>query len=224
MVVRNAASMGTVGSSWQAHGYAGNGNVHELIDSLKGRVAIICGNGQDVFKNLELAQWLLQRRAEHSGWTIDPPIIFAVNDVGMFLPKVDHWISLHAENLGTWKTVRWMHARQFEDTKYHSIDAKPYLNYAWDQLTPCFALSGYFAMQVAYIMGAELIVLAGCPGNATRRFFDLAPNPNFGYGGLQTSADVGIREQVVREMERLPEFRGKVRSMGGWTSQFFGRL
>ena len=210
MVVRNAESMGAAGAVWQAHGYAGAGSVGDLIDCLKGRVAIVVGSADGVFNELRFAL----RHAPDA-------LIFAVNDVGMFLPKVDHWVSLHSDNLGPWKTVRWAHSLVQEHTKYHSVDPRPYIDYVWDRQTPCFALSGYFAMQIAWIMGASQIVLAGCPGERKRRFFEMTPR-DFDYGS--GTEGEGVRLQLINEMERLPDFRAAVRSTSGWTRSYFGGL
>jgi hypothetical protein len=98
------------------------------------------------------------------------------------------------------------------------------VDYVWDRLSPQMALSGYFAMQMAWIMGAERIVLCGCPGEQTRRFFESTPREDFGYGGHDSHGDQGIRQQVEIEMKRLPEFKQAVRSMSGWTQSFFGGM
>jgi hypothetical protein len=200
----NTPGMGTYGSSWQAHGYSGNGNVSQLIDSEKGRPAIIAGGSFQVFSDLGVIEPKL-----------NDPLIFAVNDVGMFLPKVDHWVSLHADNLRAWKAVRWLHA-QPEQTKYHSYTCDKEW-YDWQDLNPLFALSGYFAMQIAWIMGCSPIYLCGCPGSYARRFFEASPKVDGVYDTLG-----GIQQQVQDEMARLPEFKNSVRSLSGWTREFFG--
>ena len=206
MTTRNAATMGSYGATWAHNGYAGCGNVQELVGTLKGRVALVIGSGDGVFNDIKNAQSKIGKLA----------VVFAVNDIGMFLPVVDHWVSLHGQNLGAWKNVRWLHPREREYTKYHSVDSYPYIDYVWQELTPVFSLSGYFAMQIASIMDAEQIILCGCPGDATRRFFDL--DSHFSYD------KEGVRAQVEHEMARLPEFKAKVRSMSGWTRDYFGGL
>lgn len=211
MVERNAASMGTYGSTWEAHGYSGVGPCSSLIDSLKGRPAVVCGNAEGVFQELA-----------HVTNRIDDVVVFGVNDAGMYLPRLDHWCSLHVDNLGLWKGVRWTHHRGQEDARYHSIDNRPFIDYNWEGLTPLFALSGYFAMQIAWVMGCDPIILCGCPGESRRNFFQAKPRDNFGYGGGEAGSDKGIRQQLESEMRRLPDFKASVRSMSGWTQQFFG--
>ena len=205
--------MGTYGSTWEAAGYCGRGPVGSLIGTLQGRPAVVCGSGETVFYELEDA---LKK--------VPDAVIFGVNDTGTFLPRMDHWVSLHSDHLGPWKAVRWLHGRPREDVQYHSIDDRAYVDHVWQNLTPLFALSGYFAMQIAYIMGASSIVLCGCPGERAARFFEASARADFGYGSGTNGNDNAVRTQVETEMKRLPEFKTAVRSMSGWTQQFFGGL
>jgi hypothetical protein len=206
--VINTLGMGTYGSTWQHEGYSGCGNVEPILGSLKGRPAIVCGNAWGVFDELHEAEQQLEN-----------PVIFGVNDVGMYLPRLDHWISLHATNLLTWKSVRWLTLHELEATKYHSIEGD--VDYNWEGLCPLLALSGYFAMQVAHLMGAGLIVLCGCPGAPARRFFEREAKIQ-GYGGTDSAADKAIQDQLVLEVHRVPELREKVISMSGFTQELFG--
>lgn len=205
--------MGAYGSEWESKGYCGRGSGGALINTLQGRPAIIAGNATGVFEQVHVAE---RERPD--------AVIFGVNDVGMYLPRMDHWVSLHADNLAPWRAVRWLHPGAKEDVRYHSIDPKPYVDVAWEGLTPLFCLSGYFAMQVAWMMGCAPIILCGCPGSPTPRFFERAPRADFGYGSGVQGSDTSVREQVEKEMRRVPEFKAAVRSMsGGWSSEYFGR-
>lgn len=207
MTIRNAESMGTYGSEWQVRGYCGRAGVVPLLGSLAGRSAIVAGNAAGVFEEVEDARQRLEN-----------PVIFAANDVGIYLPKLDHWATLHTNKLGTWKQCRWQTHEGMEDAKYHAIDPRPFVDYLWVGLTPLMCLSGYFAMQISWVMGCDRIILCGCPGNETKRFFEAASRPDSGYGRD------GPREQLEHEMERLPEFKAAVRSMSGWTREYFGGL
>ncbi len=207
--------MGTYGSQWEAHGYSGAGQLSDLVDSVKGRPAVVCGNADGVFSELLQVQ---------SHFQPQDLVIFAANDVGMYLPKLDHWCTLHSDNLAAWKQVRWLNSHVKEDTRYHAIDERAYIDYVWNSVRPLFALSGYFAMQIAYIMGCDPIILCGCPGTQTRRFFEGQARSDFGYGMGVGGTDDGVRQQVEHEMKRLPEFKSKVKSMSGWTADFFGRF
>jgi hypothetical protein len=217
MAVRAAASMGTYGTTWDAHGYSGAGNVAGLLGSQAGRPALIAGGAKGVFEELAVAE---------RAFGDDAPVILAANDVGMYLPRVDHWVSLHADNLGAWKAVRWLTARTQERTVYHAEMARPFVDYVWEGLRPLFCLSGYFAMQIAWLMGCRPIVLCGCPGEPAPRFFEATARADFGYGSGAAGSDRGVREQIEAEMRRLPEFKAAVRSMtpGSWTQRFFGGM
>ena len=205
--------MGLYGATWEAAGYAGAGLVGELINSLQGRPAVVAGNAFGVFDEVDSA---LEKYPD--------AVVFGVNDVGMFLPKLDHWVSLHTDKLATWKNARWLVARDKENAKYHGVDPRAFIDYDWSSLRPLFALSGYFAMQIAHIMGSDLIVLCGCPGDGTRRFFESKPRSGFMYGDDSQVSGKGVRDQLRSEMNRLPGFRARVRSTSGWTQNFFGGL
>lgn len=215
MTTRHAASMGTYGSTWQHGGYSGSGTVRELLGSLASRPAIVAGGAAGVFEEVEAATRALGE-----------PVIFAANDVGMYLPTLHHWVSLHADSLGPWKQVRWLHSQAKEATQYHAEMGRPFVDHVWEALCPLFCLSGYFAMQIAYLMGCAPIVLCGCPGEPARRFFEARARSDFGYGQGPAGSDAGVREQIEREMARVPAFKAAVRSMtpGSWTQRFFGGL
>ena len=215
MVVRNAATMGSHGAAWEYQGYFGSGNVENLLGSLQGRTALVCGNAYTVFQ-------------DYDNVLTDDAVVFAVNDCGVYLPRVDHMVSLHVPKLAHWLDLRIDGEGRFvKGTRAHTISETskihPTFLYHWSGLTPVFSLSGYFAMQIAYLMGADRIILVGCPGDYVPRFYELKPRKdNFGYGNGTKHNDKGVMLQLTNEMTRLPEFKAKVRSCGGWTKSFFG--
>lgn len=193
---------------WKAHGYSGYGNVASLIDSLKSQTAVVCGNGAGVFDELEL----VKRKYDNF-------VVFAVNDVGMFLPQVDHWVSYH-NKFEPWESVRKLNYEK----KYKTHTLGYYADYIWTGLDPNFLLSGYFAVQIAHIMGCELIILCGCPGSTSKRFFEAHPRPDFSYGSGQSQSDYDVRRQFVSEMSRVAGLQSKLRSMSGWTRSYLGGI
>ena len=187
-------------------GYRDSCQVESLFDSLLGRTALVVGSGGPIEHIFEDCAKFLDAA------------VFAVNDVGMYLPRVDHFVSLHGEKLLNWAAIRRDGTSKpiHGDFKTHTGKHYPAgIDYQWDGLTPLMPLSGYFAMQLAWIMGAERIVLIGCPGDATKRFFDAKPKPGERY------SELGIRKQIEDEMRRIPEFKRAVRSTSGWTKEFF---
>lgn len=211
---------------WSAHGYSGRDNTAGLIDSLRGRTAIVCGNARGVFEEAKAVVGLYHQDAE-----VDDAVIFAVNDVGVYLPHVDHWVSYHSDKLKVWSQLkqtgtavpkRWI----CHTGGTYGADAE----YNWFGTEPTiFGLSGELAMQIAYLMGSARIILCGCPMDGTPRFFeancrDAGGNDQYRYGAGTTGSDRAHRETIHREMKRLPEFKAKVRSMSGWSKEFFGGL
>jgi len=205
--------MGTYGATWEHGSYSGCGNVSSLLNILEGAPVIVAGNARGVFAEVSIAQSMYPKA-----------LIFGVNDAGIYLPHVDHWLTLHYNNLEAWVPVRWL-SHTDERFYIHSIADAGHVDYNWDGLSPLFALSGYFAAQVAYLMGAGNIILCGCPGDSTPRFFEAhSREDKFGYGTGNSQSDRGIRQQVVNEFNRVPEFKSRVRSMSGWTRDFFGDI
>ncbi len=203
----NAASFSIewMNEAWNFRGYYGAGNTVGLLDSLHGRTAIVAGAAEGVFDEVERASQGVE------------PVYFAANDVGVYLPFVDHLVSLHSDNLVHWAALR-ADKRQRLSFRTHSLDSA---DYNWEQVTPVFALSGYFAMQIAWLMGCEKIILCGCPGDNTRRFFDARPRENW-RREVMLYQEEGVLQQLEDEMRRLPDFKAAVRSMSGFTKDFFG--
>jgi hypothetical protein len=141
----------------------------------------------------------------------------------MYLPVVHHWVSLHWEKLFHWSKARQLDGSLWQDYKTHtSFFQTSNADYVWT-IEPCtFPLSGTFAMHLAYLMGAQRIILAGIPADGTRRFFDPEPRKDYAYGSGDSYGDKRDREQFLREMRRVPAMKQKIRSMSGWTRVFFG--
>jgi hypothetical protein len=206
MGVINARMMGSYGAAWTHKGYAGSGNVEHLLESLRGRPAIVAGNGRGVFE-------------EVIHCPLGNPVVFAANDVAVFLPHLDHMVSLHTPKLENWAWLRRDDSSVGYGNKDFEIhDAGLYGKRTWHQwegLTPTMALSGMFAAQIAYLMGCEPIVLCGCPNDDTPRFWE------------QTCTNRSYREtqeSLISEMGYKPEFKKVLRSMSGWSKEFFGCL
>ncbi len=198
-------SYGTTGADWLYRGYCGQGNVVELLDSLSGRTAVICGGAQGVFQ--EVAPY---EKAD--------VVIFAANDVGMYLPRLDHWVSLHTPRLDHWVAVRRDQSGapmgnmdfRVHDAGLHGVRDW----YQWKNLRPVMALSGMFAAQVAWLMGCAKIILCGCPNDATPRFFETQARSRDAY--------VNVQRQIKDEMAFKPDFKAAIRSCSGWSREFFG--
>lgn len=140
--------------------------------------------------------------------------VVACNDVGAIWPgRLDAWVTLHPEKMAGWREQRRANGHP---------DAKRYLVHGdyvpdWAELVEFrfpgqgdSGSSGLFTAKAALIdLGADRAVLAGIPLVRASHFFD----------AVQWEAAGGYREV----WERLrPEYRARIRSMGGWTAHFFG--
>ncbi len=193
------------GCAWEHGGYFGSGNVEKLLGSLEGREAIVCGSGQGVFDDY-------YRQFDGS------QVVFAANDISVLLPRVDHMVSLHSGKLELWAKIRGDQTSKGYgnfDFVTHAGHGQSKATYNWQHLTPIMAISGYFAMQIAYLMGCERIILCGCQGDLTPRFWE-KETVNRAY------AEDGIVKQLKNEMERLPHFKAAIRSCSGFTRDYFG--
>jgi hypothetical protein len=197
-------------SAWQARGYYGSGserfNCMSLLDSLTDKPAVVVGSGGDTDTIFEHYYTALDKNPG--------AVVFAVNDVGVYLPTVHHLVSLHQDNLEAWAQLR----KDKHDRKGFKTHSLYGADWNWEGVVPVMPISGYFAMQVAWIMGASKIILVGCPGDNTRRFFDRKARDDFHY------QEKGVLQQLQNEMRRLPDFKAAVRSCSGMTKDFFGGL
>jgi len=213
---------------WSFKGFTGEGgNVEPLLREGGAGTAIVAGSARPVFDEVRAVLRV------HPAATI-----FAVNDTGLYLPKFHHWVSIHHERLQWWdkcRRSRWsedaaeleafmLHGEGKGPKPYHthSILEPKHYDYHWAALEPMYALSGFFAMQIAYLMGFDRIILCGCPGYRAARFFDPEEgkkwnNPDDSY------SDVGIMTQLKTDAKHRPELRSRVRSVSGFTADWFGR-
>jgi hypothetical protein len=146
------------------------------------------------------------------------PIIYAANDVGVYLPHVDHMVSLHTPKLDHWVGLRRdATSKGYGNKDFRVHDGGLYDEREWHQwtgLTPIMALSGLFSAQIAWLMGCSPIVLCGCPTDDTPCFWQ--------YDGIANVAYVRVQGQFKAEVDRNPEFKKALRSMSGWSKEYVG--
>jgi hypothetical protein len=172
--------------------------------------ALILGSAASLWSDLQvLGPW--------------PGLVIAVNRAGTFHPdRLDHWVSLHPEQLGGFMAER--------EAMLAGHDA---LRAAWGPFTtwcqrphdgtrvdrveaaiPGTGSSGLFAVRIALArLGCERVVLAGVPIDNSPHFYD---------GGLRSGPGfVPYRPEWRAAAEE--EFGGRVRSLSGWTAELLGR-
>lgn len=145
----------------------------------------------------------------------EPDFVVACNDAIAIWPgPLNVAVTLHPEKLAGWRDAR--SARGYSDATRYLVhgDYVP----DWTDLVE-FRLpgqgdsgsSGLFMVKAALIdLGADIAILAGVPLDRRPHFFDAE----------QWQAAVGYRAvwQGLR-----PEYCARIRSMSGWTAEYFGR-
>jgi hypothetical protein len=176
---------------------------------------LIIGGARDVFKDLVAALSLFT-----------PDSIIVINDIGCVeLPvKFQHWVTLHpkrwsellsnrsANKLPLTGYQRWSPPGMFEpgyDARFND-HLEPRLN-LFSDYTPS-GLSGLYAIKIAYHLGADKIILAGCPMDQSGHFVSSDRSKHWINKNRRKSWEV--------QHANLSPY---VRSMSGWTSFLFSR-
>ena len=211
--------------TWSVHGIEGYGEKPSLIGTCKGPV-IIVGCGRTVWDDLSTFS---------HRWPI-----MALNDIGLYLPIVHHWVSLHDDILICFHETRCrlkrpeahsLHSAYGTHTRRLEMEAasnrilwpvqrtaRADLNYAelnlW-HLKPYCSISGVFAVFVALLLGYEHIVLAGIPADSSGGFYD--PPGRFGPHGNNR-----YLRRWAETLDLYPIVKERVRSLSGNTREWLG--
>lgn len=189
---------------WDYRGYRGPGDP-ALLATKEGKAAIVIGTAGCVWEDLA--------RVEHLREAAD---IFAVKEIGAFLPWiVHHWVTLHPKELP--------HLMALRLVRHYGMDIKPVthsnkphsaVDHAWE-MANYGANSGFYAAEVALVMGYDRIILAGCPADNTPHFYDPPWRKT-------TAGDSHVLKAWRLEIMRNGEIRSRVRSLSGWTRDLLG--
>jgi len=174
-------------------------------------IALILGGAECVWEDVAELERILGRPWDG--------IVIAANDIGSHWPRrLDHWATLHPEQLGRWIEdrrkkglpggfVSWAHVYQAG----HSIRGRELI----DRTLPRQSCSGIFAGYVARAIGCRG-VFCGVPLTRTPHFAESRMHPR---GRPWTSWATHYRE-----FEKIAdEMRGWMRSMSGLTADRLGR-
>lgn len=162
-------------------------------------IALILGGAPSVWLDLENAQAQLGKRKH---------IVVAANLAGL---EYDHplagWASLHPDNLGEWVSRKGgTSARLFAPAAHAACPDAEIVGERWP------GSSGLYALQCALLeLGATAAILCGVPMDTMAGHFS---NPG---------AWAGTDDYRQAFAAALPEIGGRVRSMGGWTADLFGK-
>lgn len=172
--------------------------------------ALVVGNAECVWQDLE----------RYEG---PADAIIAVNCIGMELPRVDAWVTLHPLNFPRYVLAR--HHAGLPEAGVLVTNQRDRRQPPWpaiDHVTeaplpghPQGGSSGLFGAKFALIdWGFDRVVFCGCPLTQTRH---AVPHPTLGRYVFETAP------QYQRAWSKIPaEFTARMRSMSGWTRQFLG--
>ena len=138
---------------------------------------------------------------------LDRFVVVVVNEVGCHVSsRIDHWVSLHPENMAGWKARRPGNA---DYTSWSHRDSQ-YVDRVVDHWG---GSSGLFGARVAFAAGCERVILCGVPLDERPHFHT---SDQWGTGPWR---DAKIhRGEVAKHIDRWKN----VRSMSGWTAQILG--
>ena len=113
--------------------------------------------------------------------------------------------SLHVEKLD-----KWMNYSNGAET-HSGQRTRTHPTYQW-HIHRDGGTTGLFAVLIGLLMGYDKIILAGCPTDASPRYFEDIPHPQF---GLDT-----IKDEWLRARDAV--FNGKVKSLSGRSREWLG--
>ena len=208
--------------------------VHGLLGSCRERSLVIAGNGRTVWNDLKHSGTYpygmggLLPRIGYVPETYQPPDLMAVNDIGMYLPHLEHWVSFHDDTLVLQNELRYRMWPQASQPMLHSnggghlvrkdrravIEPVVPIHY-WRFQFQSLLCSGVLAICVGLSLGYSKIVLAGVPADNDGAFYH-PPHERSAHGNTESH---GAWQEFLQD---VPEAKEKVRSLSGFTRQWFG--
>ena len=192
-----------------------------LAGMYAGRDVLIIGCGRTVWQ--DLLEWPryqhgpMRKPYDASQPEID---IMAINEIGLYLPHVDHWVSMHDDVLRHLSEIRkrlalaetMLHSDRpvGKDTHCYCCGGIVYLRFVANMLN-----SGLLAVHIALLLGYDEILLAGIPADNEGNFYH--PPGVKGIHGVNRA-----RERWEMALQRIPAIAARVRSLSGWTRERLG--
>lgn len=138
-----------------------------------------------------------------------PDEIIAINDIGIYVETIDHWVTMHPLKMSIWlkqrndngfaKPIMWTANHKFEEIKglkgFKGVNSS--------------AGGGVLAVQLARFRGATKVVLAGVPMTREHCHFNK----------VHSWMEADLYKQFWRGQKRYPYI---VKSMSGWTKELYG--
>lgn len=125
------------------------------------RLALVVGTGRKMWDEFYRSPWAAT--------------VFAVNHAALFLPRVEHAVSVHGGLIGGFALSR-LSRHPNDALAVHAPQAAPGVTMVWDERVFPFAghggTSSLFAVRIAIRLGFKRIILAGVPLDTGGHFYD----------------------------------------------------
>lgn len=181
------------------------GPLPEIAGTKQGKKLLVVGSAIGVWDDLARYDY---NNPEHE--------VMAINDMMMHFPRrLDHGATCHADKLPGWGFFQAYDAshKPWPPMQTHSHIKHSWVKWHWP-LHRQGGTSGLFGVTVGLLMGYDMIVLAGIPCDASRRYFDPpgTEHPQF------------RQEHLIKDWVEANEmiFNGKVKSLSGRTRDLLG--
>lgn len=169
-------------------------------EMIKPRSALILGGAKSVFEDYQSALQM-----------INFDVVIAVNDIGIEIPEIDVWCSMHPEKIPMWLEAR--RRNGFRDPRgfWTTLDKTPPKDVDFQKLRNTRGGSGLLAVYVARYLNCDKIVLAGIPLTVDGEHYHTP--------GHWKECKL---YRVIWEADA--SLLNDVRSMSGWTKERFGQV
>lgn len=142
--------------------------------------------------------------------------VMLINDAILHYPMKPGYLPIHAAcyDVGRVNIYRELRKAKLnhKDIITHSVGEPA--DVVWKVKNVSSSLSGNFSAVIGLAMGYKRIVLCGCPEDNSGHYWDsLATHPKH---------DFGVKCIHFHWTDNEALFMGRVRSMSGWTREFFG--
>ena len=143
--------------------------------------------------------------------------IMAVNDIGMYLPRLAHWVTPHADMFQAYRKIRSLRYTDPSVICHCKQGGEDLPSIKWPISGHFGILGGPTAAIVAIGLGYRKVILAGLPASNTGHFY-----PDEIPAEFTERWDHG-QQHVLDAWQRIADWApGKIKSLSGNTRKIFG--
>lgn len=190
---------------WYSNGVNGEGSglPYTVTDT---RPLLIVGAGRCVWEDLK-TYWRINVHSD----------VMLINDAIIHYPMKKGYYPTHAAcyDVGRVNIYRELRKAKLNHRDFVTHSVGDPADVTWKIRSVASSLSGNFGAVIGIAMGYTHITLAGCPEDSEGHYWDsLETHPRH---------DFGVKCIHFHWTDHMDLFKGKVRSLSGWTAETFGR-